>query len=319
MGTTEHCGRATSSTLLAALVGCIATCSPGQPTSAEVGGCLDRPVIVAVIDGGIDEGEPDLQEWLAPGWDAVRQRPVTAGSRMHVPSARHGTRVARAVADGYEAVSAANPQGLCLLPITVADERGAVRSEYIASAVDYATDAGASVLNISASAPAPHPAEATAIADSVARGRIITATVGNSGKTAVRHAYPAGYVGVLGVGAVDSHGRVASYSDAGPVVDVFAPGSGTASASVRAGERPGTSFAAGFAAGSLARLIVVGCTPEQAAELLVATGDEVVDHRTKVRDPSGRGTGRAIDVRAALARAGEAAADAPMSRLCGTR
>jgi membrane-anchored mycosin MYCP len=319
MGTTEFCRRATSSILLAALFGCIPACSPGQQTSAEVAACLDRDVIVAVIDGGMDEGEPDLQGWLAAGWDAVQQRPVTAESRTHVPSARHGTRVARAVVVGYEAASAPDPQGLCLLPITVADERGVVRSEYIASAVDYATDAGASVLNISASAPVPHPAEATAIADSVARGRVITATVGNSGKIAVRNAYPAGYAGVLGVGAVDSHGRVASYSDAGPVVDVFAPGSGTASASARDGEKPGTSFAAGFAAGSLARLIVVGCTPDQAAELLVATGNEVVDHRTRERDPSGRGTGRAIDVRAALARVGEAAADGPTSRLCGTR
>lgn len=85
-----------------------------------------------------------------------------------------------------------------------------------------ADPASAAVINLSFGSYEGDPLE-QALIDSVrAAGAIVVAAAGNDGTG--RTFYPAGYPGVIAVGALDNDGRIASYSNFGPHVGLFAGG-----------------------------------------------------------------------------------------------
>lgn len=185
-------------------------------------------VLVAVLDSGVDATHDALFGRLAPGWDASRDRPLMSGNSDADGTAwdGHGTATAGVLAS---AIGAARLDGTSVpvrvLPIKVRDASGKVRGRYVAAGIRYAIRAGADVINMSLSARTPDGDEGTAVAEAVADGSLVVASVGNGG--ADRHAaesFPAAYPGVIGVGAVDPDGRVAEYSSRGPMVDLVAFG-----------------------------------------------------------------------------------------------
>jgi subtilisin family serine protease len=93
-----------------------------------------------------------------------------------------------------------------------------------------------------------------AIAALIARGTIVVAAVGNDGPSAAP-LYPAAYVGVVGVTAVDIHHRVLIEALRGPQVMFAALGDGVSAANLKHGSSAvrGTSFAAPIVAALLAR------------------------------------------------------------------
>jgi subtilisin family serine protease len=92
------------------------------------------------------------------------------------------------------------------------------------------------------------------------KGVIIIASSGNNGnakKKKNRTAYPAGYPGVIGVGAFDRDGKVTGSSTKNKTVDVSAPGKDIVSLSSKGKNSitfslTGTSYAASYVAGAAA-------------------------------------------------------------------
>jgi serine protease len=111
-----------------------------------------------------------------------------------------------------------------ILPVLVFGLNGSfIPSAYI-EALGYAADRGADIINLSLGGMLPTEAEESAIADLLKAypKLVIVAAAGNSSNNSV--AYPAGYSGVLAVGATNLMGQRAPYSNYGQGLDVVAPG-----------------------------------------------------------------------------------------------
>jgi subtilisin family serine protease len=279
-----------------------------------------RPdVTIAVIDSGVDFEQEDLARnlWANPGevpgnnrdddgnafvddfngWDFIsgdvdpspdlgngRDDDGVDGLDSNV---FHGTFSANCAAargdDGVRACGAA--WGCRVLPLKVFTDDGAASTFQIAAAVRYAADNGADVINLSLSTTASSEAMRAGVEYARARDCVVVAAAGNGNSTAP--SYPAGFDGVLAVGASDHaftsprlvnfwgpgdpDGR-APYSQYGALaVDVVAPGTvfafsvasvaeAQADPDLRAGETAGyaasgTSFSAPIVAGLAALLI----------------------------------------------------------------
>ncbi len=102
----------------------------------------------------------------------------------------------------------------------------------------------------------------------IAQGFAVVAAVGNDGPAAPP-LYPASYHGVVGVTGVDAHRRVLIEAGRGPQVTFSAPGADLAAAATDGSYASvrGTSFAAPFIAGLLARDISLPDTTQVAAAL----------------------------------------------------
>ena len=227
-------------------------------------------VTLAVLDGGVDVTNPDLAAKLVG--------PELDLTTAHDGPSDHGTSVA-----SIAVASADNGVGLAgvgwdvrLLSVKVLDAAGQGRLSDVAAGVIAATDRGATVLNLSLSGPRTTALQ-SAIDYAVTRGVVVVAAAGNQGSDNPANAgYPAQYPGVIAVGAVTSTDAVASFSNYGPWVDVFAPGVGLP-APLRGGAIRafnGTSAAAPVVAG-VAALLKAGTpslTSAAMASLLHDTG-----------------------------------------------
>ncbi|WP_020386857.1 type VII secretion-associated serine protease mycosin [Kribbella catacumbae] len=240
-------------------------------------------VTVAVIDSGVDADHPQLRQpgVVLPGRDLL----TPGDKRADFDCVSHGTAVASIIAArpvdgiGFRGVA----PGARILPVRVSerdagDQQGAaVNATVFASAIRYAADAGAKVVNISLSLYVDLAPVRTAVRYAQSRDVLIVASVGNAhnnqGTDPVT--YPAAYPGVLGVGAITIDGSRLQSSQQGAYVDIAAPGGGVLAATRQRGHRyfDGTSFAAGFVSGTAA--LVRAANPRwsaaQVATRLMAT------------------------------------------------
>lgn len=138
----------------------------------------------------------------------------------------HGTWVS-----GVIAANSKNPQGLIgvapnakILPVRVFGLNGSISTSAYIEAIGYAAARGADVINLSLGASLPNEQEQEAIADVLKANPklVIVASAGNNNNNQV--AYPAGYKGVVAVGATNLAGNRAPYSNYGKGLDVVAPG-----------------------------------------------------------------------------------------------
>jgi serine protease len=177
-------------------------------------------VVVAVIDTGI-AAVPDLADThvLAP-ISFVPDEPSGQDTNGH------GTHVAGTIAQStHNGIGVAGvAPAATLLPIQALSGRGFGRSDWIASAIDEAADQGAHIINLSLGGP-PSSVIATAVAKAQARGVLVVAAAGNTGRPGISH--PAALAGVLAVGAVGPDDARAPYSTTGPELDLVAPGGDT--------------------------------------------------------------------------------------------
>jgi subtilisin family serine protease len=241
----------------------------------------DPAVIVAVVDTGVTLEHPELEGRLRRGCDTVELVPadVPSGVRLlDAPAAEagdpedavgHGTSCAAIMG----ATGAQIPPGLAgacsLLPIRVLGAAlfpgkeapvgiGAITD--IDCGVKNAIDLGAKVLNMSFGTPQSllgpddPPPHGDVVRYGLARGCVMVAASGNSGKAEAFS--PACLDGVLAVGAADRDGRPAAFSTQGPHVAVGAPGVEVVTAGLRGYARvTGTSFAAPFVTAAAALLV----------------------------------------------------------------
>ncbi|BCJ48016.1 hypothetical protein GCM10010168_23750 [Actinoplanes ianthinogenes] len=210
---------------------------PAVPVASGAG------VRVAVVDSGVDPSNGQVAGRVAAG----------RGGRDCVG---HGTAVAASVL-------AVAPRAV-IVPVRVGDgdpgDAGGVAR--VAEGIRWAAGPGhAQVINISLVVAADDRRVRSAVAEALGRGVVVVAAVGNQPGAGRR--FPAGYPGVIGVGAILSSGEPAPFSPAGPDVDLVAVGDG------------GTSFAAGFVSGAaaLVRERFPGASAGEVARRLAATAD----------------------------------------------
>ena len=108
------------------------------------------------------------------------------------------------------------------MPLQALDDSGSGDTISVASAVTYATDHGASVINLSLGSTTDDPVLHAAINYALAKNVVVVAAAGNTGAGTLQ--YPAAYAGVVSVGATDQNHKLASFSGITSVLSVLAPG-----------------------------------------------------------------------------------------------
>ena len=190
-----------------------------------------RPVIVAIVDTGINPAQEDLAQelWTDPvtgahGYDFVADSPTTLDANGH------GTEVAGIF--GAEGNNGVGISGVCqraqLMSVRVLDATGAGTTAGVAAGIQYAVTHGAHIINLSLGGSAPDAALDDAIAQAGAAGVLVVAAAGN---TALNDdgggEYPCGDAqpNLLCVAAFDQTGALASFSNYGArTVGTAAPG-----------------------------------------------------------------------------------------------
>lgn len=174
-------------------------------------GARGKGVVVAVVDTGVDIYNPEFQGRLLRGYNAINP------SALPRDDHGHGTHVAGiigAAADGRMTVGIA--PDVTLMPIKVLNAQGSGTQTAFNAGVNYAVRNGARILNMSLGAGGPFGQ--AGIQQAVSAGKLVVAAAGNSG--AANPAWPARYASqswtngqVMAVGAVDSTGKIASFSN----------------------------------------------------------------------------------------------------------
>ncbi len=200
-----------------------------------------EPVIVAIIDTGLDYLHPDLAPesvWRNAdeqpngqdddsngyaddliGWNFVddNNNPWDRGG--------HGTHVA-----GIIAAATGNGEGIAgvapnarIMPLKVMNFAGYASSTHVAAAILYAVQHGARVINLSLGSRGRSKAEQLALEFAERSDCVVVAAAGNEGIELTEFG-PASVDTVLTVGAVDANESIAPFSNYGAALRLVAPG-----------------------------------------------------------------------------------------------
>ncbi|BFV55295.1 serine protease [Kitasatospora sp. CMC57] len=224
-------------------------------------------VTAYIVDTGVMISHHDFGGRAVYGYDAID------GDTVAEDGHGHGTHVAATVAGALHGVA----KKARVVAVRVLDDSGEGTTEQVVAGVDWVTSHAVkpAVVNMSLGGD-PDEAIDTAVRNSIATGLTYTVAAGNDGLDASAHS-PARVATALTVGATTSADRRASYSNYGPLVDLFAPGSDIVSAATwwEDGETTmsGTSMAAPHVAGAAAIYLAAHrtATPAQVAAALTGS------------------------------------------------
>jgi serine protease len=191
-----------------------------------------RGAIVAVLDTGVAyrnlgplRRDPDLRSFVR-GYDFVDH------DRYPMDLNGHGTHVAGTIAEA--AGNGIGATGIAyqarIMPVRILDQYGDGDSVTISRGIRYAVDHHADVINMSLEfAPQVRAADLPDVLAALRYARrrdvVVTTVAGNESNPSTLP-YPARSSRVIAVGATTANGCQAAYSNAGPQVDVVAPGGG---------------------------------------------------------------------------------------------
>lgn len=259
-------------------------------------------VRVAVIDSGVDVGHPELRGAILGAYDAL-------GGPFE-PHA-HGTSMAAAiVAQGQ--LQGVAPAARLLVARAFSGKAGSGAANgtslQILSAIEWAVNQGARVVNLSFAGPEDRLLS-RGLAGLAAKGVIAVAAAGNAGP-ASPPLHPAADPNVIAVTATDAEDRVFVRANRGSHIAVAAPGVDVLAAEPegRYVFSSGTSIAAAHVSGLVALVLEKRPELEVAAMRRLLT-ETAVDLGSRGRDPI-YGAGR-IDAAAALSRAQPLTASRP--------
>jgi len=222
----------------------------------------DSTILIAIIDTGIDYFHEDLSAnlWLNPGedldkngaidssdfngidddnngfvddirgWDFTDAPHFPDGGDFLTPDDNpidehgHGTSVA-----GIAAATANNGVGIAgiapdcrIMNLRAGTSQGLLEEDDVASAIIYAVDNGAKIINMSFGDVATTQMLRDVIQFAFESGVLLIASAGNSFSQEIH--YPSGLTQVISVGATDVNDELASFSNFGSTIDLVAPG-----------------------------------------------------------------------------------------------
>ena len=277
-------------------------------------------VTVAIIDTGVDHMHPALQSHMwtdgrdladnlidedgdglvddTRGWDFIDNDsdPSESGADPQNNITGHGTFIAGLISLIAPAAK--------ILPVRAFASDGLSDAFTVASAIKYATDHGAQVINLSFGSSENSDMMLDAVLYARQRGAVLVAAVGNANEsTDLRPQFPAGWKDdAIGVAAIDSADRKALFSNYGLGVAVSAPGVDLISA-FPGGEGgdyarwSGTSFAAPLASAEAALILAAEPGHPNARGVIENTASNIDDANPGFAGRMGRGR---IDPLAAL-------------------
>ncbi len=220
---------------------------------------VNKQVIVAVLDSGVDLDHPDLVEniWTNPGetpgdgidndnnsyiddvhgWDFVSSDNIPEpdlDKDYDYTAVNHGTVVAGIIA------ASVNSQGIVgiapqvkIMPLKILNAKGSGNTLVLSQAIDYAVENGADVINLSLVGDFYDQNLQKAITNAYHHGVMLVAASGNEKKEGIsldnNPRYPVCDITsvneVLGVAAVDQERKLAVFSNYGKkCIDISAPG-----------------------------------------------------------------------------------------------
>ena len=178
-------------------------------------------ITIAVIDTGADTSVPSIAAKSPITFNVVTNSPA-----VH-DNVGHGTFVASLAAGAFEPTGMSGFGGNAHLMIVQANRGGTGFSDLDeASAIVWAVDNHANIINLSLGGSQTSDTERSAIDYAESHGVLVVAAAGNSGQQGNTVTYPAALLGKGGlvVGASAPDGTRASFSTTGSYVDLLAPG-----------------------------------------------------------------------------------------------
>lgn len=282
------------------------------PTGRHQYNVSGNNITVAVLDSGVDETHPDLDN----GTEILEKDFTTEETTKD--RLGHGTHVAGIITGDGEASNGTYvgiAPNASIMDLRVLNSRGVGRSSWIIDAIEFAAERNADVISLSIGGPAETLRSKSpftpAIRAAVNHGSVVVVAAGNSGPKYQTIASPGIVKPAITVGATDLEGdAVAPYSSRGPTPvgyyvkpDLVAPGTGiTSAASTSAGytepyvTHSGTSMATPMVSAAAALLLDAhpGYTPLKVKSMLTSTS-----HPVSQASIYSQGAGQ-IDVPAAL-------------------
>jgi subtilisin family serine protease len=182
---------------------------------------------ICIIDSGYDNTHEDLQHVRVTGEDEI------GGAGMwDVDGTHHGTHVAGTISAvnqaGLGVVGVMPNKKIRLHIIKVFGDDGAwAYSSTLSAAAKKCQAAGANVISMSLGGPLPNATEKNTFTQLQTAGILSIAAAGNGGNT--QTSYPAGYVPVMSVAALDENMAWATFSQRNADVEIAGPGVGVLS------------------------------------------------------------------------------------------
>ncbi|MFH1077367.1 MAG: S8 family serine peptidase [Pseudomonadota bacterium] len=187
-----------------------------------------NPIVVAVIDKGIDTNHEDLTNRVVAGYDFVNLKSINS-LNPGVDPAGHGTAVAGVIcaqAGNFAGIAGINPSGVRVMPLRISG----LISEVV-DATDWAIANGARVINLSWNfGPVPDLALQSAIQKAGLNDMLVVTGAGNDGLDLDLYpSYPGSFpdLNLICAASTDNLDNLGSFSNYGAnTVDLAAPGQG---------------------------------------------------------------------------------------------
>lgn len=183
-------------------------------------------VNIAIIDSGCDIYHESLKDNIV----AVRNFTDEDKKNPNIVIDRvgHGTHVAGIVASNGNNNSMVGVAPWANLYILKAiDSSGSGKATWVINAINYAVEKKVDIISMSLGTPKDDPKMEKAIKNAINNNILVVCAAGNEGDgnaDVFEYSYPASYVDVISVGAVDKKGVPAEFSNSNLVVDLVAPG-----------------------------------------------------------------------------------------------
>ncbi|CAM3114913.1 S8 family peptidase [Paenibacillus sediminis] len=230
-------------------------------------------VKIGVIDTGVDFNHPDLRNSLARGINLINR------TMLPYDDNGHGTHISGtiAAANSTQGMIGIAPRAT-IYPVKAFDYNGSAFVSDIILGIEWCVRNQVNIINMSFGMKTRSRALLDVVKKAYHAGIVIVASSGNDRKK-YSIDYPARYPQTISVGATDKYRRIASFSNRGPFVDIYAPGDKIISCwnHSKYNEMSGTSMATSHVSGAIALLLAQrpGLTPAEIKNLLLRSASSL--------------------------------------------